>query len=274
MENAKFRIYHQFEKCSDTRRNTEFLSKAYGIGSCSSFSYYSPKIGGMWNRKGLTLTFEDDSTVFLNWTQVSKIVEEMMTSEAYLTEKEKEDYASWYRMLYVNSKSNVTYSYEVGDTVTIDNTDYVVDEKNNTSVILSCKDFPLFTKEITIDKFNSALSASSSNDTLIDSFTDRSDEAYEEYCGIKDTVPGSLLLYQIGDFYEIMADLYENGDVFNVSLKLNLVTVYRSKKEGVYEVCGFPSKLLSEYLPKIKEITRSVAISKIVNNKRTLEMVL
>lgn len=92
-EDGKFRIYQQFLKGETNIKNADFLKNEYGTGG------HTIEIGKLFqehNSKGIT--FEELKTnrkYSLKWTQVAKRIGELIASDRYLSEQEKDEYNDW-----------------------------------------------------------------------------------------------------------------------------------------------------------------------------------
>ena len=88
----------------------------------------------------------------------------------------------------------------------------------------------------------------------------------DEYNGLKEHNPDSIILYQVGDFFEMFGE-----DAIKVSKQLDLVLTSREFPNiGRVEMCGFPKHRLEAYLEKIREES-SVVISGIPDGKTERE---
>ncbi|MEE1137918.1 MAG: SNF2-related protein [Acutalibacteraceae bacterium] len=88
----------------------------------------------------------------------------------------------------------------------------------------------------------------------------------DEYNGLKEHNPDSIILYQVGDFFEMFGE-----DAIKVSKQLDLVLTSREFPNiGRVEMCGFPRHRLEAYLEKIRE-ENSVVISAIPDGKTERE---
>lgn len=88
----------------------------------------------------------------------------------------------------------------------------------------------------------------------------------DEYNGLKEHNPDSIILYQVGDFFEMFGE-----DAIKVSKQLDLVLTSREFPNiGRVEMCGFPKHRLEAYLEKIRE-ENSVVISGIPDGKTERE---
>ncbi len=88
----------------------------------------------------------------------------------------------------------------------------------------------------------------------------------DEYNGLKEHNPDSIILYQVGDFFEMFGE-----DAIKVSKQLDLVLTSREFPNiGRVEMCGFPRHRLEAYLEKIRE-ENSVVISAVPDGKTERE---
>ena len=71
------------------------------------------------------------------------------------------------------------------------------------------------------------------------SFTD----AYREYSEIKSANPDSLVLYQMGDFFEVYG---KDAQTVSEALELNLASRSIGGNQRT-QMCGFPSNRLETY---------------------------
>ncbi len=110
------------------------------------------------------------------------------------------------------------------------------------------------TTETTVDE-KPAVAVNSRNSIIAD-----------EYNGLKEYNPDSIILYQVGDFFEMFGE-----DAIKVSKQLDLVLTSREFPNiGRIEMCGFPKHRLEAYLEKIRE-ENSVVISAIPDGKTERE---
>ncbi len=98
-ENGKYRIYRQFWKQEDSKKNVEFLKKEYGI-SGGGYTYPDGTEGHIWcSGKGIAIQKHGSYTepdVILSWSKVEKRLREMIVkNKRYLNPKEKELYPDY-----------------------------------------------------------------------------------------------------------------------------------------------------------------------------------
>lgn len=95
---GKYRIYRQFQKYEDSKKNIEFLKNEYGTGGGTHF-YPDGTQGGSWqSSKGIALEKQGSYTnpdLLLTWTKVEKRLRELIKNDRYLNAKEKEHYPDY-----------------------------------------------------------------------------------------------------------------------------------------------------------------------------------
>lgn len=90
-------------------------------------------------------------------------------------------------------------------------------------------------------------------------------DAYREYSEIKHEYSGSLVLYQVGDFFEAYGE-----DAQSVSEALELTLTSRSLGNNQKtEMCGFPAHRLETYMNMLLDRGFDVAISSLENGERS-----
>lgn len=95
-ENGKYRIYRQFRKLEDSKKNIEFLRNEYGTGGGTHF-YPDGTSGHQWHDgKGILIEKQDlDTKLLLSWSKVEKRLRELIKNDRYLNPKEKEHYPDY-----------------------------------------------------------------------------------------------------------------------------------------------------------------------------------
>ena len=95
-ENGKYRIYRQFWKLEDSKKNMEFLKKEYGTGGGTHF-YPDGTEGHQWyDGKGILIEKQGlDTKQLLSWSKVEKRLRELIKNDRYLNPKEKEHYPDY-----------------------------------------------------------------------------------------------------------------------------------------------------------------------------------
>lgn len=87
---------------------------------------------------------------------------------------------------------------------------------------------------------------------------------YNEYSEIKSDNPDSLVLYQMGDFFEAYG---EDAQTVSEALELNLTSrsIGNNQRTGM---CGFPANRLETYVNMLLDRGFDVAVSSLENGER------
>ena len=98
VENGKYRIYRQFQKQEDKKKNIDFLKREYGTGGF--FVDFSDGTEGyVWySGKGISIDRDGISTehdLVLSWAKIEKRLRELVKDNRYLNPKEKDHYADY-----------------------------------------------------------------------------------------------------------------------------------------------------------------------------------
>ena len=98
VENGKYRIYRQFQKQEDKKKNIDFLKREYGTGSF--FVDFSDSTEGyVWySGKGIAIDHDGISaehSLVLSWAKTEKRLRELIRDNRYLNPKEKDHYADY-----------------------------------------------------------------------------------------------------------------------------------------------------------------------------------
>ena len=90
---GKYRIYRQFWKHEDSKKNIEFLRNEYGTGGGTHF-YPDGIRGHEWHDgKGILIEKQgSDTKQLLSWSKVEKRLRELIKNDRYLNPKEKGHY--------------------------------------------------------------------------------------------------------------------------------------------------------------------------------------
>ena len=95
--------------------------------------------------------------------------------------------------------------------------------------------------------------------------SNRQSEYYRDYLDIKAKHPNSLVLYQMGDFFESYS---EDAKAVRKALELNLTSRAIGNSQRT-ELCGFPAKSLENYLNMLLDRGFDVAVSSLENGERS-----
>ena len=291
---GKMRIYEQFQKSLSVKENIDFLKNEYGWGGSYPI-IIGTGIDESHDGKGIMLSrgFQDNAPrLLLNWGKVEKRIGELIKLDRYLNSKEKEYYPTWLEKqeqikaeraaereireaIYTPPAEKETipidyeYKYSLGASVYIGADEYEILSFDENRVMLFDKQFPLFNKEMTRTEFDSKVKENPMNDHLKvavqlekeKQITQRDYSIYspvmQEYFKIKDEHPDTIILFQIGDFYEAMGD-----DAVTVSQALSLHnTTRRITDTERIDMCGFPSHRLETYTDMLLDRGYNIGIS-------------
>lgn len=291
---GKMRIYEQFQKSLSVKENIDFLKNEYGWGGSYPI-IIGTGIDESHDGKGIMLSrgFEDNAPrLLLNWSKVEKRIGELIKLDRYLNPKEREYYPTWLEKqekiraeraaekeireaIYTPPAEKEAvpveyeYKYSLGASVYIGADEYEILSFDENRVMLFDKQFPLFNKEMTRTEFDSKVKENPMNDHLKvavqpekeKQITKRDYSRYspvmQEYFKIKDEHPDTIILFQIGDFYEAMGD-----DAVTVSQALSLHnTTRRITDTERIDMCGFPSHRLETYTDMLLDLGYNIGIS-------------
>ncbi|MGX7591002.1 DNA mismatch repair protein MutS [Candidatus Karelsulcia muelleri] len=90
----------------------------------------------------------------------------------------------------------------------------------------------------------------------------------KQYNEIKKKFPNTIVLFQVGDFYEIFGK-----DAIKCSKVLNIVLTKRHKKSSI-DLAGFPHHSINNYLPKLIKAGLKIAICDELEKKETRTSIL
>ena len=300
VEQGKFRIYEQFQKSLSAKDNISFLKSEYGWGGMMPV-LTGTGIDEQHDGKGIHLSrgFGDDAPkLLLKWNQVEKRIRELIRLDCYLSPKEKEYYPTWLdrqeqlraeraaekavrEALYTPPSrkrelvpTEYEYRYSLGATVYIGASEYEIVSFDENRVMLFDRSFPLINTEMTRTEFDAKVRENPMNDHLRvaiqpEKETDSTERDYskytpvmQEYFKLRDENPDSIILFQIGAFYEAMGD---DSHTVSQALGLNITTRMIADDEGI-ELCGFPSSRLETNMNMLLDRGHRVGISAIEEN--------
>lgn len=239
----------------------------------------------------------DSQRQLLKWNYVEKRIRELISMDRYLNEREKVVYPSWLeeqeqkraqraednrrreeeRRLQMEMETapeerqpeNYEYQYHLGDSIYIGAVTYELLSIDDDRVMLFDPKFPLLNKEMSRSEFEQKVRENPLNNRLrvIVSALEQSDQKQAEasapktpvdrYFELKDLHPNSILLFRIGDFYEVMGD-----DAVMVSdvLELTLTSRRRNDTERV-PLVGFPAYAVDSYKNMLLDMGWDIAIA-------------
>ena len=97
-----------------------------------------------------------------------------------------------------------------------------------------------------------------------DERSNRFTDAYREYGEIKEENPDSLVLYQVGDFFEAYG---ADAQTVSEALELNLTSRFIGNNQRT-QMCGFPANRLETYINMLLDRGFDVAVSAAENGER------
>ncbi len=103
--NGKFRMYRLFQESYSTEDNITFLKKEYGEGGGGVIGYEN--LHEWHSAKGIKLTWglkDNAPETLLTWSKVEKRLKELISSDTYFNNAEKEEYEKWINEEYENEK--------------------------------------------------------------------------------------------------------------------------------------------------------------------------
>lgn len=103
--NGKFRINRLFKESYSTEENIAFLKKEYGEGGGHVSNY--DNLFEQHNARGIKLSYglkDDSPELLLSWNKVEKRLKELVDTDTYLNNEEKEKYQEWLNKDYENEK--------------------------------------------------------------------------------------------------------------------------------------------------------------------------
>ncbi|WP_366946654.1 LPD25 domain-containing protein, partial [uncultured Oscillibacter sp.] len=90
---------------------------------------------------------------------------------------------------------------------------------------------------------------------------------WDDYNSIKEHNPDSLVLYQVGDFFELYGDL-DGEDGRNAANILNLTLTTRNIPDiGRVPMCGFPVRVLDSYTARLNQAGFDVIVARLDGNR-------
>ncbi|MBQ6153091.1 MAG: N-6 DNA methylase [Ruminococcus sp.] len=235
--------------------------------------------------------------ILLKWNQVERRISELIKMGRYLNDREREFYPLWLtkqeqlraetaeeirrrkeerrRQMEMETapeerNTQYEYQYHLGDTVYIGSTGYEILSIDEDRVMLFDPKFPLFNKEMPRAEFDERVQENPLNNSLrvaektppqpesVKTASDVPVSSVDRYFELKAQNPESILLFRIGDFYEIMGD-----DAVTVAqaLELTLTSRRRNNTERVPMV-GFPAAVIDSYTNMLLDRGWNVAVTK------------
>ena len=153
--------------------------------------------------------------------------------------------------------------YHLGDTVYIGTREYELLAFDDNTVRLYDTEFPLFNKEMPRAEFDQKIAENTMNDHLlaisgqVAPTAVRRPTVLEEYQKIKDENPGCIVMYQLGDFFELFG---EDAEIAAHILGLALISRDAGLPERV-KMVGIPSHRQEEYAKKLIDAGHTVVVA-------------
>ena len=148
-------------------------------------------------------------------------------------------------------------SYQVGDRVYLDGKPFEITRVDDWNVELM--DRSVQNPQPRLEQKDSFMRLVQQNERS--SFTD----AYREYSEIKSTNPDRLVLYQMGDFFEVYG---ADAQTVSEALELNLASRSIGGNQRT-QMCGFPANRLETYVNMLLDRGFDVVVSSLENGERS-----
>ena len=154
-------------------------------------------------------------------------------------------------------KALFSAAYKVGDRVYLDGKPFEITRVDDWNVELM--DRSVQNPQPRLEQKDSFMRLVQQNERS--SFTD----AYREYSEIKSANPGRLVLYQMGDFFEVYG---ADAQTVSEALELNLASRSIGGNQRT-QMCGFPANRLETYVNMLLDRGFDVAVSSLENGERS-----
>lgn len=232
---TKYRIYEKLQSSLSRKDKEDFLKVEYAGSSGYSGASYTIKGSGIGitnTFKGMTLYrgyFEDEIKITLKWNEVVKRVEELIKTDKYLNDFQKNEYTNFQNPKNIESslieninlledeqgvidsiedKQQDEYEYHLGDTVYIGTDEYEIISIENDKVILYDPIFPIVNKEMKYNEFDKKIRENNANEHLKNNSFNKWLDTFIKEKGIdlEDTFTvernGNLRIFEIGNIVE------------------------------------------------------------------------
>ena len=163
------------------------------------------------------------------------------------------------------------YAYHLGDTVYIGASEYELLSFDDDRVLLYDTEFPMFNKEMSRAEFDTKVQENPMNDHLkvmVEVEAPKNEvqykQPYKNYLDVKAENPDSIVLYQVGDFYEAFND---DAKVMADALDLTLTSRSVTENERVPMV-GIPQHRLSVYTDMLLSRGYDVTLAPLTDGER------
>ena len=284
---GKFRIYKYFTEHTNKKERVSFLKSEYGIGG-STFTFSDGERG--WSAhdgKGLEVRHEANNvSLQLSYNDVAYIIDVLIQSDVYLSDKEKEAYEPYWEeqrdrgqrtdlvnrvfelfrsdalsevelpqsVLELFSKFRDTQNKLITDGFdAVQYRDTITVGQHLYNCLVECKKVPQLQEgaEELLQELRAIEPSLFERDTVAD------------YFKLKEEYSDSLLLFPVGDFYEAMGD-----DAVSLAKELDLVQTSRDTKNGErVPMTGFPVHKLEDYTNALVHKGFTVAIATVTEEQ-------
>ncbi|MFR1588351.1 DEAD/DEAH box helicase family protein [Eubacterium sp.] len=154
-------------------------------------------------------------------------------------------------------KSLFAASYQVGDRVYLDGKPFEITRVDDWNVELM--DRSEQNPQLRLESKDNFMQLVQQNER-----SNRFTDAYREYGEIKKENPDSLVLYQVGDFFEAYG---VDAQTVSEALELNLTSRFIGSNQRT-QMCGFPANRLETYINMLLDRGFDVAVSAAENGER------
>ena len=175
------------------------------------------------------------------------------------------------------------YRFSLGDTVYLGAQEFEILSFDDATVRLFDSSFPLLNKELPRAEFDAKLKENPMNDHLLHEVeaSETQEQAeepaerkssgnalWDEYRRVKEEHPDRIVLFQVGDFFEVMGD-----DAEPVARALDIMLTRRSiNADERVPMCGVPGHRLSTYADMLFDRGFDIAISDVSGGERRTEL--
>lgn len=248
----KNRIFNYFTENHTLKEKSDFLKKEYGSGGGSFTKSDGSKIYINYGNRGISVnTTVQNTENTISFRSIAKRISELVEDNRYLSEQEKQDYLYYIakeQSYGLDKITNASFNYSTGDTVTFSAVPYNITEINDDIISVVQENAPLFSKDYTREEFDNLLFSNLHtnkhlivSNTLIKEAT-KNNTLWNTYQQAQEERPYAVLLFKVGDFYEIIGD-----NAKRVADILDLQLTSRNIGGKKLPITGFPASMLSKY---------------------------
>ncbi len=233
IEGSKKRIYNFLTEDHSVKECMDFLKNEYGTGGrYPVISSDRGVISEDHNIRGIVISVKRGSETaekFVAWNTVAKCIREMIKNGRYLTPDEQERYGK-----------------NIGG------------EQQSLFVALNSSESLSDTQAVAANENNAGHNRAETAFTPV----------YQEYINIKRDNADRIVLWQVGDFFEMYGE-----DAVAASEALGLILTSRSVGGGMrVQMCGIPRHALAEYTKKLQSQDRDLVIASVENGEYTVSI--